>query len=110
MDPSETPLKMHSFNSWVSIVLHLSVIQCSVDLSYDKSVKNSIVGSQINIQTNTFLVIQVSLFVVFLFSFSWIYHKLSGRLNRVTKDLEKVKKFLKDCIVASEIEKNVMEV
>ena len=103
MDPSETPLEMYSFNSWVSLVLHLSVIQCSVDLSYDKSVKNSIVGSQIYIQTNIFLVIQVSLFAVFLFSFSWIYHKLSVKLNRVTKDLEKVKKFLKDCIHLAEI-------
>ena len=100
---------MHSYKSLVSFALHLSVIQCSVDLSYDKSVKNSIVGSQIYFQTNTFLVIQVSLFVVFLFSFSWIYHKLSGRLNRVIKDLEKVKKFLKDCITASEV-KNGMEV
>ena len=100
---------MHSYNLWVSLVLHLSVIQGSVDLSYDKSVKNSIVGSQIYFQANAFLVIQVSLFVVFLFSFSWIYHKLSGRLNRLIRDLEKVKKFLKDCIVASEM-KDGMEV
>ena len=84
--------------------------QCSIDLNFDKSVRNSIVGSQIFIQSNIFLVVQVSLFVVFLFSFSWIYHKLNGGLNRVTKDLEKVKKFLKDCIVASEIKKNVMDV
>ena len=99
---------MHSYKSLVSFVLYLSVVQCSVDLSYDRSVKNSVVGSQIYFQTNTFLVIQVSLFVVFLFSFSWIYHKLSGRLNIVTRDLEKVKKFLKDCVSASEM-KNGME-
>ena len=99
---------MYSFRLWASLSLHLSVIQC-IDLSYDKSVKNSIVGSQIFIQTNTFLVIQVSLFVIFLFSFLWIYHKLSGRVNRVVKDLEKVKKFLKDCIEVSEM-KDGMEV
>ena len=93
---------MYSFSSWVSLLL-LSVIECSVDLTYDKSVKNSIVGSQIFIQTNIFLVIQVSLFAVFLLSFSWIYHKLSGKLNRVTNDLEKVKKFLKDCIHLAEV-------
>ena len=93
---------MYSFSSWASLLL-LSVIECSVDLTYDKSVKNSIVGSQIFIQTNIFLVIQVSLFAVFLLSFSWIYHKLSGKLNRVTKDLEKVKKFLKDCIHLAEV-------
>ena len=74
-----------------------------MDLSYDKSVKNSIVGSQIFIQTNTFLVIQVSLFVVFLFSFLWIYHRLSGRVNRNTRDLEKVKTFLKDCVDCVEL-------
>ena len=102
MDPSDTPLGMYSFSSWVSLVL-LPVIECSVDLTYDKSVKNSIVGSQIYIQTNIFLVIQVSLFAVFLLSFSWIYHKLSGKLDRVTKDLEKVKKFLKDCIHLAEV-------
>ena len=84
--------------------------QCSIDLNFDKSVKNSIVGSQIFIQSNIFLVVQVSLFVVFLFCFSWIYHKLNGRVNSVIKDLEKIKKFLKDCIAASESEKNVMEI
>ena len=94
---------MYSYKLWASLVLHLSVIQCDVDLTYDKSVKNSIVGSQIFIQTNTFLVIQVFLFVIFLFSFLWIYHKLSGRVNRVVKDLEKVKKFLKDCVEVSEM-------
>ena len=86
------------------------MIRCSIDLNFDKSVKNSIVGSQIFIQSNIFLVVQVSLFVVFLFCFSWIYHKLNGRVNTVIKDLEKVKKFLKDCIAASESEKNVMEI
>ena len=86
------------------------MIRCSIDLNFDKSVKNSIVGSQIFIQSNIFLVVQVSLFVVFLFCFSWIYHKLNGRVNTVIKDLEKIKKFLKDCIAASESEKNVMEI
>ena len=84
--------------------------KCSIDLNFDKSVKNSIVGSQIFVQSNIFLVVQVSLFVVFLFCFSWIYHKLNGRVNTVIKDLEKIKKFLKDCIAASESEKNVMEI
>ena len=83
------------------------MIECSVDLTYDKSVKNSIVGSQIFIQTNIFLVIQVSLFAVFLLSFSWIYHKLFGKLNRVTKDLEKVKKFLKDCVHLAEVRDDI---
>ena len=99
---------MYSFRFWASLALHLSVTKC-MDLSYDKSVKNSIVGSQIFIQTNTFLVIQVSLFVVFLFSFLWIYHRLSGRVNRNTRDLEKVKTFLKDCVDCVELKdmKNV---
>ena len=101
---------MHSFIYWVSFLLNSSVIRCSINLNLDKSVKNSIVGSQIFVQSNIFLVVQVSLFVVFLFSFSWIYHKLNGRVNTVIKDLEKVKKFLKDCIAASESEKNVMEI
>ena len=101
---------MHSFIYWLSFLLNLSVIRCSIDLNFDKSVKNSIVGSQIFVQSNIFLVVQVSLFVVFLFCFSWIYHKLNGRVNSVIKDLEKIKKFLKDCIAASESEKNVMEI
>ena len=84
--------------------------KCSIDLNFDKSVKNSVVNSQIFIQSNIFLVVQVSLFVVFLFCFSWIYHKLNGRVNSVIKDLEKIKSFLKDCIAASESEKNVMEI
>ena len=84
--------------------------QCSIDLNFDKSVRNSIVGSQIFIQSNIFLVVQVSLFVVFLFCFSWIYHKLNRRVNSVIKDLEKIKNFLKDCIAVSESEKNVMEI
>ena len=84
--------------------------QCSIDLNFDKSVRNSIVGSQIFIQSNIFLVVQVSLFVVFLFCFSWIYHKLNRRVNSVIKDLEKIKKILKDCIAVSESEKNVMEI
>ena len=92
---------MDSFSSWVSLLL-LSVIECST-LTYDKSVKNSIVGSQIFIQTNVFLVIQISLFAVFLLTFSWIYHKLNGKLNRVTKDLETVKTFLKNCIHSAEV-------
>ena len=92
---------MDSFSAWVSLVL-ISVIECST-LTYDKSVKNSIVGSQIFIQTNVFLVIQISLFAVFLLTFSWIYHKLTGKLNRVTKDLETVKTFLKNCIHLAEV-------
>ena len=86
------------------------MIKCSIDLNLDKSVKNSVVNSQIFIQSNIFLVVQVSLFVVFLFCFSWIYHKLNGRVSSVIKDLEKIKSFLKDCIAASESEKNVMEI
>ena len=84
--------------------------KCSIDLNFDKSVKNSVVNSQIFIQSNIFLVVQVSFFVVFLFCFSWIYHKLNGRVNSVFKDLEKIKRFLKDCIAASESEKDVMEI
>ena len=80
------------------------MIEC-IDLNLDKSVKNSVVNSQIFIQSNIFLIVQVSLFVIFLFSFSWIYHKLNGRVNSVIKDLEKIKRFLKDCIAASEAEK-----
>ena len=94
---------------WFSLALNLSVIEC-IDLNLDKSVKNSVVNSQIFIQSNIFLIVQVSLFVIFLFSFSWIYHKLNGRVNSVIKDLEKIKRFLKDCIAASEAEKNVMEI
>ena len=90
------------YSFWASLTLSLSVTKC-MDISLDKSVKNSIVGSQVFIQSNYFLVIQVSFFIVFLFSFIWIYHKLSGRVNRNTKDLEKVKTFLKDCVDSVEL-------
>ena len=81
----------------VSLALSLSVTKC-MEISLDKSVKNSIVGSQVFVQSNYFLVVQVSLFIVFLLSFIFIYHKLSGRVTRNTTDLNKVKVFLKECV------------
>ena len=81
----------------VSLALSLPVTKC-MEISLDKSVKNSIVGSQVFVQSNYFLVVQVSLFIVFLLSFIFIHHKLSGRVTRNTRDLEKVKVFLKECV------------
>ena len=81
----------------VSLALSLPVTK-SMEISLDKSVKNSIVGSQVFVQSNYFLVVQVSLFIVFLLSFIFIHHKLSGRVTRNTRDLEKVKVFLKECV------------
>ena len=81
----------------VSLALSLPVTK-SMEISLDKSVKNSIIGSQVFVQSNYFLVIQVSIFIVFLLSFIFIHHKLSGRVTRNTRDLEKVKVFLKECV------------
>ena len=81
----------------VSLALSLPVTK-SMEISLDKSVKNSIIGSQVFVQTNYYLIVQVSLFIVFLLSFIFIHHKLSGRVNRNTSDLAKVKVFLNQCV------------